>query len=104
MPIQTWLSHGMANPDRGDERESEISNASVDLVTDSMKSLMAPGLRAAGDVTGLQFVDETQMKQWGPQLILNRMLPGKTYISTDSSQAGSDHRAQGLKLFEPPFC
>lgn len=43
---------------------------------------MASGLRYAGEMSGLTFLDETTLRQYGPEQLLNRMLSTKSYIST----------------------
>ncbi|KAI4192370.1 MAG: hypothetical protein LQ346_004339 [Caloplaca aetnensis] len=47
---------------------------------------MANSLRAAGEYTGLTFLDQTSLQQHGPEMFLNRMLSTKSFISTDSSK------------------
>ncbi|KJY00575.1 hypothetical protein TI39_contig323g00044 [Zymoseptoria brevis] len=61
-----------------------------------MTSLMARSLRAAGDLTGLEFLDDTALKKYGPEQMLSRMLSTKSYISTNSSQAAREQDAQDV--------
>ncbi|KAL8761428.1 MAG: hypothetical protein Q9184_002450 [Pyrenodesmia sp. 2 TL-2023] len=75
----------MSAPQNGNVLAS--SNKSVVSVTDSLKSLMATTLRAAGECTGLDFLDQTSLQKYGPGEFLRRMLSTKSYISTTSSNA-----------------
>lgn len=68
-------------------REPARTDDSVTSVTDSLRSLMASGQRYAGEMSGLTFLDETSLRSYGPEQILNRMLSTKSYMSTTSSFA-----------------
>lgn len=74
-------------------RENARTDASVVSVSDSLKPLMASGLRYAGDLSGLSFLDETFFRQYGPEQLLHRMLSTKSYISTKSSLAAKNQAA-----------
>lgn len=77
-------------------RENARTDNSVVSLTDSLKSLMPSGLRYAGDVSGLNFLDETSLRQYGPEQVLNRMLSTKSYISTSSSLAAKNQAAYDI--------
>ncbi|OAP54000.1 hypothetical protein AYL99_11760 [Fonsecaea erecta] len=74
-------------------RDNARTDASVISVTDSLKSLMASTLRYAGEMSGLTFLDDTALRQYGPEQVLHRMLSTKSYISTSSSLAAKNQAA-----------
>lgn len=83
-------------------REEARTDDSTISMTESLRSLMASGLRYAGDMTGFTVLDETFFRQYGPEQILNRMLSTKSYISTSSSLANRNQEASenpALQLF-----
>lgn len=67
---------------------------SVDSVASSLRSMIAVGLRYAGDVSGVSLLDDTMLQQYGPEQVLSRMLSMRTQISIISSQAQRDQAAQ----------
>ncbi|KAH8674247.1 zinc finger protein-domain-containing protein [Xylariales sp. PMI_506] len=69
---------------------SEVSNVSA---TDSLVELMARELHVASELPRLDLLDNTPLREFGPEQILNRMLSMKSYLSTGSSQAERDQDA-----------
>lgn len=63
------------------------SSKLVASITDTLKSLMATSLRAAGGYTRLGFLDQTSLERYGLAEFLRRMLSAMSYISTTSSNA-----------------
>lgn len=76
-----------------DRRAANVSEASNVSTTDSLTELMARGLRVASELPTLDFLDNTLIRKFGPEQILNRMLSTKSYLSTESSQAGRNQDA-----------
>ncbi|EXJ90097.1 hypothetical protein A1O3_03166 [Capronia epimyces CBS 606.96] len=66
-------------------RQQSRNDSSIDSITESLKSLMATGLRYAGDLSGLTFLDETFLREHGPEQVLHHMLSTKSYILTTST-------------------
>ena len=75
-------------------REISGTEDSSAFITDSMKNLMATGLRYAGDMTGITILDDTYFREFGSEQFLSRMLSTKSYISTSWSLAVKNQLAQ----------
>ncbi|RVX68462.1 hypothetical protein B0A52_07462 [Exophiala mesophila] len=56
--------------------------------------MMVSGLRYAGDLSGLSFIDDMFLKQHGSKQLLCRMFSTKSYLSTSSSLAKKLNDAQ----------
>ena len=84
-------------------RVSASSTNSTVALAESLKALLANSLHAAQELTGVHFVDQTFLQQYGPGEFLRRMLSTKSYISTTSSNAQNNqhfHENPDLRSFE----